>query len=129
MATRIFLGLSALIWLPYGIYCFFVPGSLGEAAGVAFTNATGATELRAMYGGLQAAIGTVALVGALRSEAARSALQLLVVVGAGLGGARVLGAGLDGGVSGYTVMAIGLELGTVALAVWLLRQAPVAARP
>ena len=127
MATRLFLALSALIWLPYGIYCFFSPGSLGDAAGVTFTSATGVTELRAMYGGLQAAIGTVALTGALRSEVARSALQLLVVLCAGLGGARVLGAGMDGEVAGYTAMAIGFELGTVAIAVWLLRQAPVGA--
>jgi len=127
MAIRIFLGLSALIWLPYGLYCFWVPGSLGEAAGVAFTSATGATELRAMYGGLQAAIGSVALLGVLRSEAARSALQLLLVVGAGLGGARLLGAGLDGGVTSYTGMALVLELGTVAVTAWLLRQAPAGA--
>jgi hypothetical protein len=124
MATRIFLALSALIWLPYGLYCFFQPGSLGDAAGVAFTNATGSTELRAMYGGLQAAIGVVALAGALRPELARSALQLLLLVGAGLGGARVLGAGLDAAFSSYTVMAIGLELGTVAITLWLLRRAP-----
>ena len=124
MATRIFLALSALIWLPYGLYCFFQPESLGDGAGVAFTNPTGATEPRAMYGGLQAAFGTVALAGVLRPELARSALQLLLVVCAGLGAARLLGAGIDAAFSPYTVMAIGLELGTVAITLWLLRRAP-----
>jgi hypothetical protein len=124
VATRIFLALSGLIWLPYGLYCFFQPGSLGEAAGVAFTNPTGSTELRAMYGGLQAAIGIVAWAGVLRPELARSALQLLLLVGAGLGGARLLGAGLDGAFSAYTGMAIGLELGTVVITLGLLRRAP-----
>jgi hypothetical protein len=127
MATRIFLALSGLIWLPYGIYCFFQPGSLNDAAGLAFMSPTGSTEIRAMYGGLQAAIGTVAFAGALRPELARSALQLLLLVGASLGGARVLGAGLDGTVSAYTAMAIGLELGTVAITLWLLRRAPALA--
>jgi hypothetical protein len=93
MAARIFLGLSALIWLPYGLLCFFQPAGLAESAGVTFTNATGATELRAMYGGLQAAIG----------------------------------AGLDGGLSSYTGMALVLELGTVAFTAWLLRRVPALA--
>ena len=57
MATRIFLLLSALLWLPYGIYCWLHPSALAEAAGVAFQSPTGSTELRAMYGGLQAALG------------------------------------------------------------------------
>jgi hypothetical protein len=72
MATRIFLVVSGLIWVPYGLYCFFQPGSLAEAAGVAFMSPTGETELRAMYGGLQAAVGTVAFAGALRPDLARS---------------------------------------------------------
>ena len=50
MAARIFLALSALVWLLYGLYCLLVPGSLAEAAGVAATTPTGTTELRAMYG-------------------------------------------------------------------------------
>lgn len=127
MAARIFLGLSALIWLPYGLFCLFQPGALAESAGVAFTSATGATELRAMYGGLQAAIGAVALAGALRPALSRSALGLLLVVCAGLGGARLLGAGLDGEVSAYTGMALGLELGTLAITSLLLRRAPAIA--
>jgi hypothetical protein len=127
MAARIFLGLSALIWLPYGLLCFFQPGGLAESAGVVFTSATGATELRAMYGGLQAAIGAVALAGALRPALSRSALGLLLVACAGLGSARLLGAGLDGEVSSYTGMALVLELGTVALTGFLLRRAPARA--
>jgi hypothetical protein len=122
MAARIFLGLSALIWLPYGLLCFFQPAGLAESAGVSFINPTGATEIRAMYGGLQTAIGAVALAGALRPALSGSALALLLVACAGLGGARLLGAGLDGALSAYTGMALVLELGTVALTAWLLRR-------
>jgi hypothetical protein len=32
MTARIFLGLSALLWLPCGIYCFFQLGALADAA-------------------------------------------------------------------------------------------------
>ena len=127
MAARIFLALQAALWLPYGLLCFFQPAGLAESAGVSFTSATGATELRAMYGGLQAAIGAFALAGALRPALSGSALRLLLVACAGLGGARLLGAGLDAELSSYTGMALALELGTVALTVWLLRRRPVLA--
>lgn len=60
MAARIFLGLSALVWLPYGLLC-------------------------------------------------------------------LLGAALDGALSSYTGMALGLELGTVAVTALLLRRAPALA--
>ena len=127
MATRIFLALSALIWLPYGLLCFFQPSGLAESAGVTFTTATGATELRAMYGGLEIAIGALALAGVLRAALAHQALVLLLVACAGLGGARLIGVAIDGGLSSYTGMALALELGTVALTAWLLRRrAPLA---
>jgi hypothetical protein len=54
MTARIFLGLSAVLRLPYGIYCFFQLGALADAAGVAFTSPTGATGLRAASGGRHA---------------------------------------------------------------------------
>ena len=41
MAARIFLGLSALIWLPYGIWCLLDPAQLAGSAGVSFVSATG----------------------------------------------------------------------------------------
>ena len=68
MATSIFLGLSTLVWLGYGLYCLLDPGYLAQAAGVAAASATGTTEIRAMYGGLQAGIGVIALGGLLRES-------------------------------------------------------------
>jgi hypothetical protein len=126
MATRIFLGLSALLWLPYGIYCFFQPGVLADSAGVAFTSPTGATELRATYGGLTAAIGALALVGAFSSAWVRHALVTLGTACAGFGIARLAGAALDGGVGTYTVQALLLEFVTLAFVVHFLRR-PTAA--
>lgn len=123
MAARIFLGLSALIWLPFGLYCLFVPGFLAEAAGVGFTTPTGSTDMRATYGGLTVAIGALVLAGALREGFRRQALVLLGSVCAGLGGARLLGVALDGGMSAWTAQGLAFEFGTVALSVWLLRRA------
>jgi hypothetical protein len=127
MATRVFLGLSALLWLPYGLYCFFQPGALVDLAGVVSTSPTGATELRATYGGLTAALGTLALVGALSSAWTRHSLVTLGTACAGFGSARLAGAALDGGVGAYTVQALLLEFGTLACVVYFLRRPAVVA--
>lgn len=126
MAIRVFLGLVALVWLPYGLLCFFQPGFLAGAAGVTSTSATGSTELRAMYGGLQVAIGVLALAGALRPPAAAPALRVLALLCAGLGAARLAGAVLDGAFSSYTVAGLAFELGSVAACVVLLQRAKAA---
>lgn len=127
MAARIFLAIVALVWLPYGIFCFIQPGFLQEAAGVSFTSPTGSTELRAMYGGLQAAVGVLALAGALRARLSPMALLALAVLCGGLGLARLLGAFIDGSFSAYTLSGLTLEFGLLALCAWFLRRSPVAA--
>ena len=122
VAARIFLALSALIWLPYGLFCALQPGYLAEAAGVVATTPTGTTELRAMYGGLQAAIGALAAIGCLRGAVTRTALVALGTLAAGLGSARLLGLALDGGFSAYTGFGLGFEWTSALVARWLLRR-------
>lgn len=104
MALRIFLGFSTLVWLPYGLFCFVQPSFLNEAAGVLAGSATGTTELRAMYGGLQAGIGLLCLSALLRPAMVRPALLTLAFLTGGLFLSRLTGLLLfDGGLSGYTV--------------------------
>jgi len=125
--TRIFLAANVLLWLPYGLYCLASPGFLSEAAGVAATTATGTTELRAMYGGLQAAIGLLALAAVLRPDLQRTALVALAFLAGGLFTARVFGAFADGGLSGYTIGALVLESTLTVLSVRFLGRQPSAA--
>ena len=122
MLARIFLALSALVWLPYGLYCLHAPGSLADAAGVMAKTPTGTTELRAMYGGLQAAIGALALVGCLRGGVTRTALVALGTLTAGLSSARLFGLVVDGGYTGYTGAGLGFEWTSTLVACWLLRR-------
>jgi hypothetical protein len=122
MLARVFLALSALVWLLYGLFCALVPGSLASAAGVVATTATGTTELRAMYGGLQAAIGALALAGCLRGAMTRTALVAIGALTFGLGTARLLGLWLDGGYTAYTGFGLGFEWGSALIARWLLRR-------
>ena len=120
MASRWFLIFSTIVWLPYGLYCFAQPGYLHDAAGVAIASTTGSIELRAMYGGLQIAIGVMTLLGVLRPSFTRTALTLVGGLCSGLCLARATGVLLDGGVSAYTAFALLFEsisaIGGLALA-------------
>lgn len=120
MVERAFLFVSTLLWLGYGVYCFFVPGVLGEAAGVVAQTPTGTTELRAMYGGAQLGIGVLCAVALVRPHLRRAAFLMLAFVVGAIGTTRVLGALLDGSFTSYTWMGLGFEWVTLALAVWLL---------
>lgn len=120
MATRVFLTLSVLIWLPYGLFCFYQPGYLAGAAGVAASTPTGTVELRAMYGGLQAAIGALALAGVLRPALRQPALVALVFLTAGLGVSRLAGAVGAAELSAYTGLALVFELTSASVGAWLL---------
>ncbi len=118
MGARVFLALSTLLWLPYGVWCFFAPGYLAGSAGVSFLSPTGSTELRAMYGGLQAAIGALALAGSLRAPLLRPALLSLGFLASGLALARLGGVALDGGLSSYTALGLFFEITTAGFSVW-----------
>jgi hypothetical protein len=124
MVARIFLALSGLVWLPYGVYCFFSPGYLADAAGIVSTTATGNIELRAMYGGLQAGIGALALAGALRPVWMRSVLFAGCFLFGGLAVTRLLAAIGTGEVSSYTAFGLCFEWTSTVLALWLLRSGP-----
>jgi hypothetical protein len=123
-SQRWFLGLSAGMWFLYGLYCFCVPSAL-LAGGVVAATATGTAELRAMYGGLQMALGVLALLGLTRADLTRGALITLGLVTAGLGTTRLLATLLGGGWSSYTLMALVIEFGSATWVRSLLRRQPV----
>jgi hypothetical protein len=109
---------TAIVWLPYGAYCFFQPAALADMAGVLATTPTGTTELRAMYGGLQMGIGALALASLARPRLAVGALLAVTFLTAGLASTRFLGAWLDGGWSRYTGGGLFFEVLSLGLA-WL----------
>lgn len=122
MTARIFLGISAFIWLPYGVLCLLRPSMLESAAGVAAITPTGTAELRAMYGGLQIAIGTLCALGCFSATWRRHALVALMFLAAGLGLARLAGTVAGGELSSYTTMALLLEFASAGLALAFVRR-------
>lgn len=120
-AARWYLLASTLVWLPYGFFCFVRPDFLHDAAGIAASTATGTTELRAMYGGLQAALGLLTLTAVLRPAVAPTALTVLAFLCSGLFLSRLIGAVLDGGLSAYTACALVFECSSAVAALRLRR--------
>jgi len=127
MGLRVFLAFSAVVWLPYGVFCFFHPAFLAEAAGVTATTTTAIIELRAMYGGLEFAIGFLAALAVFREPLRRPALVTLAFLCSGLALSRLLGAIIHAEVSAYTGSAIAFELASAGFATWFLfrKAAPV----
>ena len=122
MGSRIFLALSALVWLPYGLFCLVQPSFLAGAAGIAASTATGTVELRAMYGGLQAAIGTLCALGSASPLWRAHALVGVGVLSAGLGLARLAGVVAEGDLSSYTGAALVFEFASAGLAFFFARK-------
>ena len=120
--TRLFLGFSALVWLPYGVFCGFRPSFLAEAAGVVANSPTAITEVRAMYGGLEAGIGALCLCALFRSSLVRPALVMLCFVCGGLGLTRLIGLLLDGSASAYTFGGLALEIPSAVIATVVVRR-------
>ncbi len=109
MLERIFLIACVVLWLPYGVMCFLDPALLAESAGISAITAAGTTELRAMYGGLQASIGVFALLAVFRADLVRPFLVALAIMSAGLLLTRTIGLFMDGNFTGYTGMALSFE--------------------
>ena len=121
-ATKVYLVLSVLLWVPYGIYCLIVPAHLAGAAGVVAATPTGTTEIRAMYGGLQAAIGVMCAVALARSEIARSAMLAIAFLVSGLFLARISGFFIDSSASDYTNGVLVFEGSYALVTIFLLRR-------
>jgi hypothetical protein len=118
--ARVFLIIAGLMWLVYGVYILIVPGALAATAGLGALNTTGTIELRAMYGGLEGAVGLLALWGAFNPRLRRAGLAALAFTCTGLGATRLTSALVAGEFSTYTKQGLGLEIPLSLIAIWLL---------
>lgn len=125
-SVKIYLFLSALSWLPYGLYCLFNPSLLTELAGITMTSATAVTEIRAMYGGVQIAVGVICLVALFNILMIRPALATMAFVLSGLAVSRAIGLVVDGSATEYTIGALVFETLFAAVTFFFLFKAPVA---
>ena len=120
MATKIFLGLNALLFIGYGLACLVSPSLVAEQTGMVLTTGVASTEVRAMYGGLQTAIGLLALLGILRPGMQAAVLIALGFLFVGLASGRMLGILVDPEPGIYNIGAFAFEALFGVLAVMLL---------
>jgi len=96
LLTQVFLVANSFFWLPWGFICLIWPGVwAGDVIpGMDVFDLSGGvarTEVRAMYGGLQMAIGVFALVGAFRARHRESAFLFFLLGLTGLVLCRLAG--------------------------------------
>lgn len=120
--TKAFLIITGVLWFGYGIYLVFAPQALADIAGVAATSATGTVELRSMYGGLQAAVGALALWAGLSDAWRTHGLAALLFLYSGMGLVRLASAAMSGEFSSYVIGALVFELPSALIALALLRR-------
>jgi hypothetical protein len=117
---RIVLGLTGLLFAGYGLACLLRPDLPAGYAGIELLGASGATEVAAMYGGLQLAMGILFLRTAVRLENVVLGLIVLVTLVGGLAVGRAFGLMVHGP-SAYNVGAIVYEASTAVLGIVSMR--------
>lgn len=118
--VRTYLIMAALAWTPYGLYLLFAPEALEGIAGVAAMHGAGTTELRAMYGGLQVAIGLLYVGALVRERFVVPVLNFTVVLCGGLLTGRVIGVLSEAGaLDAYNMGSLSFEAALGASAAWL----------
>lgn len=135
-ALLFFFALNFLIWAPWGVICLFTPQAWSGAVIPGMTvfdlaSATARTEVRAMYGGLQIAIGLFGLAAILRPKHRDTALLFYVLAFSGLALSRAYGMIVEGSdslvrfstvVNGddYNQIGLGMYEGPHFIFAWLL---------
>jgi hypothetical protein len=126
MLIKLFLGLQAIIFIPYGLYCLVDPELLIDGAGVMATSGTGTIELQAMYGGLQTAVGVLCALAIFRDSLRPVALTALLFIFAGLATVRVSLGLTQGDFSSYNVFAMAFESSSLLFLIWHHLRQPAA---
>ncbi len=120
--ARFVLFASALVFAGTGAAFLLVPHTMAALIGIDLGGAVGATDVRAVYGGLEIAIGVVLAAAARHAHRVVAGLMVQIVLFTGLIAGRIVGLGVDGvpeppGLLLFGLEVVGLALGIVALVV------------
>jgi hypothetical protein len=118
------LGVSALVFIGYGLVSLIAPAIPAGLAGLEMSNGDAFAEIGAMYGGLQTGVGIFCLLAFLKPDFYRSGLVLLAIGIGTLALARLVSylVAADA-VTAYTYGALVYEFATALLATAALRKA------
>lgn len=116
---KYYLIFNAIAFIPYGLMCFFNATLLLQLLGMQVASNTALIEFRAMYGGVQTALGLFALYCALQPAIMRTGLVALTLCYAGLSIGRASGI-MQFGNDGYNGPALIFEGVSLLICVLLL---------
>ncbi len=114
--TLMVLLLSGLSLLGFGLAIIYAPLEVMAMAAVQAQGAAAAVELRAFYGGLELALAALVLICAAYPARRRDGLWLSLFIFAGIGLTRAAGMLWNDVSTSFLQLALGVELGTAALA-------------
>jgi len=120
MGAKIFLGLLAVLFIGYGLVCLASPSVLADSTGMVLATGTATAEVRAMYGGLQTAVGLLALFAFVRERLRAPVLLVLGVILFGLASGRLVGIAIDPDPGSYNYGAFAFEAISAVVAFGLL---------
>ena len=111
---------TVLVWLPWGLICTFDLASIEEIIGVSSAIAHGKSDIRAMYGGAQTAIGLMALLALFKPRYFPNVVFTLAFLASGLALSRSYGLWTDGGGDAYTWGVVSYEyFAAITSMIWL----------
>ncbi|MEO1935007.1 MAG: DUF4345 family protein, partial [Myxococcales bacterium] len=93
---------NVAVWLPWGLICIFDLATIQNIIGVTSVNASGSTDVRVMYGGVQTAMGLMAARALYDQRHFETFLHALAIMGCTMALSRTIGLILDGSSTFYT---------------------------
>lgn len=111
---------TVLVWLPWGLMCVFDLTLIADIIGVSGITASGKSDLRAMYGGVQTAVGLIAALALYDTRFFPNLLFTLAFVGSCLALSRSYGLFVDDSSTAYTWGVMAYEyFAAISSLVWL----------
>ena len=121
--ARIFLWVTALVFLGFGIWGLLSPAAMTANFGIALDTPDAKTMIRASYGGFLIGGGLFFAWCALAADRTRFGLAAVALLTAPILLSRIVGMVLDGASSPYHQAYIAIELVGAGLALYFLRKA------
>jgi hypothetical protein len=111
---------TVLVWLPWGLLCIFDVSVIADIIGVVGVTPSGNSDLRAMYGGVQTAVGLMAALALYDTRFFPNFLFALAFVGSCLALSRTYGLVADDSSTGYTWGVLAYEyFAAISSTLWL----------
>ena len=118
----LFLLIGGLLMFAVGVLFLARPTILTSGMGVGMESAAARTDIRAVYGGFEVAIGVFMIWASRRAERMQAGLMLAACIALGAAGGRVVGFVIEGSVDGRNLLWGTLEFAGGLAAVWFMGQ-------